>query len=572
MKPCSREFARIFRVDGEKATGYLTEGKEALVQTHSKGVYEIARIGSYIIIPSGADRLVGLITRLHVEEHESLIRRQTHSPQLPEAWRLIDCTLVGTLRIIKKENQITVFDFERGIVNYPTIDTPVWFISEDELNAIFGISDNEDESLKVCTLGTDPTIPIYLDANKLFGKHLAVLGSTGAGKSCTVASIIHEVLNKKQTIKNIDDNYLKRTGFLILDINGEYARAFGNKEKVKVYKIKNPEEGEDGVCISIPYWLFNFSEICQLFTPSEQTQKPVLRSVLRILKQMGKIGSNNYASEVSKYKALPRDFPSVDEESFFDINKLADAVYNYDTQPRHRENMATLVERIHSLTGEPSHDVIFKPNDTTMNLKTIQMQFLGLKDEEEQQTTREYDVTILDLSFLSAEILTTVTNFIGRIVFSYFQNLTPLKRRTLPFVLVLEEAHNYLPKQSSSEKGMVGGPYEKIAKEGRKYGLGLLIASQRPGELSETALSQCNTLIVHRLVNPIDRQIIRSAVSLVDEDVLKMLPSLNTGHAIIIGEGVRIPARVAIDILPKDKQPHSDNPIFIGKIENNKEC
>lgn len=573
MKSCSREFARIFRVDGEKATAYLTEGKEALVQAHNKGVYEIARIGSYVVIPSSSDRLVGLVTRLHVEEHESLIKRQTHSPQIPEAWRLIDFTLVGTLMISKNGCQALVFNFERGIVNYPTIDAPVWFINEDELKAIFGVTDDKNESMKICTLGTDPNIPICLDANKIFGKHLAVLGSTGAGKSCTVASIIHNVLDKKKTLKDTDNNYLQQTGFLILDINGEYAKAFANKNnvKVKVYKIKKVEDGEQSnECLSMPYWLFNFNEICQLFTPSEQTQKPILRSVIRILKKIEKSNFSTYQSEVNNFKTTPKNFPSVDEEKFFDIDNLGEAIYSYETESgrssRHKENMATLVERILSLTSEPSHDVIFKAKDTTLDIKTIQKLLLGLKDKNDNYT-REYDVTILDLSFLSAEILTTVTNFIGRVVFSFFQNLPLQKRRSLPFILVLEEAHNYLPRQSSSEKPGIGGPYERIAKEGRKYGLGLLIASQRPGELSETALSQCNTLIVHRLVNPIDRQIIRSAVSVVDEDVLKMLPSLNTGHAIVIGEGVRIPARVAIDHLSKDKQPHSDNPIFIGKIE-----
>ena len=150
---------------------------------------------------------------------------------------------------------------------------------------------------------------------------------------------------------------------------------------------------------------------------------------------------------------------------------------------------------------------------------------------------------------------------IGRVVYEIFQSA--IDRASQPFVLVLEEAHNYLPRKPDTEQSDVGTPFERIAKEGRKFGVGLILASQRPGELSETALSQCGTLIVHRLTNPFDKSIIRSAVSDVDEDILRMLPSLGNRHAIILGEAVRAPARVSIDFLSEDKRPRSEDPDYV---------
>jgi len=430
--------------------------------------------------------------------------------------------------------------------------------------------------------------PVYFDINKMFGKHLAILGCTGAGKSCTVASIIHEILAKKSKVSDADD-YLNKTGFLILDINGEYASAFKDNERVNVLCVKKKEAGESN-CLTIPYWLFSFVEMCQLFTPSAQTQKPVLRNAIRYLRWKQDYTNScpdidptqaelktSYNGIRSLYDVANRSsVPEVNDFSkIFNVHSIDKLVLdfgikysnNYYRDARHAENMSTLIERIRSIIDEPSYGVIFPSTDCGITLPGIQDILLGIERDQSGGITRKYDLTILDLSFLSMELLQTVTSFIGRVVFSFFQHLVPDKRREYPFILVLEEAHNYLPRIIPDAEN-INMPFEKIAKEGRKYGLGIVIASQRPGELSETALSQCNTLIVHRLVNPIDRGIVRSAVSVIDEDALKLLPSLGPRQAIVMGEAVNIPARITFKELPIDKRPHSENPFFIGKPES----
>jgi hypothetical protein len=598
LKGTSREFARIFNIDGETATAYLLEGKEALVQTHFKGTYEIARIGSYVIIPVGADRLVGLITKLRVEEHEHLVNRQKIASILPEAWRLLDFTLVGTLKIQgKDEKEQTIYKFERGITNYPTIESPVWFITEKELSAIFSFPQMANY-LNVASLGSEEITSVYFDINKMFGKHLAVLGCTGSGKSCTVASIIHQIIEKKKEITDPDD-YLHRTGFLVLDINGEYARAFKDQSRVNLLTVKKQENGETN-CLSIPYWLFNFTEFCQLFTPSPQSQKPVLRNAIRYLRW--KQDYTNPSPDINpsaqdletSYRAIRSLYDSANRDSIPEVNDFnkafkienldklildfgisqrwdaANRRHYYLRDGRHAENMSTLIERIKSIIDEPSYKVIFPDIDCGITYTKIQETLLGIERDATATIKRKYDLTILDLSFLSMDLLQTVTSFIGRVVFSFFQHLPPQLRREYPFILVLEEAHNYLPRMTSDTEN-INLPYEKIAKEGRKYGLGIVIASQRPGELSETALSQCNTLVVHRLVNPIDKNIVRSAVSVIDEDALKLLPSLGPRQAIVLGEAVNIPARITINELPLKKRPHSENPYFIGKPESEKQ-
>lgn len=581
MKESKREFARVFRVNGDRISGYLVPGREALVQSHFSGVHEIARVGHYAAIPVGADLTIGIVTSLKVEEHEPLARRHVSQSLMSDIWRIIDISLLGTILPVKENDGITS-KFERGVLNYPTIDDPIWFISQDELVTIFGFEASEDPNkyLWIANLASNTSLRVCLDSNKFFGLHSAVLGSTGAGKSCSVAAIIQDVLDKKDE----EGEFLFPSArFLILDINGEYGNAFMNRDDCEVFKIKKAV-GDEQNCMTIPYWLFNFQEFRLLFTPSGQTQLPRLRAAIQFLRTNPEGYDDDWMNleEVLTGPDLQDVFDAIqdffqssenrsaDEPFYFPIDKLVHVIrdmsirlrnMNFNGQwgfyptrdTREAEYLATMVERIRSFTLDCAFQVIFEPTQgEKYELAEFRRLLLG---------NNRRRVTILDLSFVPPLLLPTITNLIGRVVYEIFQSA--IERASQPFVLVLEEAHNYLPRKPDTEQPDVGTPFERIAKEGRKFGVGLILASQRPGELSETALSQCGTLIVHRLTNPIDKSIIRSAVSDVDEDILKMLPSLGNRQAIILGEAVRAPARAIIDFLPEDKRPRSEDPDYV---------
>ncbi|MGD9364718.1 MAG: ATP-binding protein, partial [Desulfobacteraceae bacterium] len=280
MKESKREFARVYRVVGDSVSGYLIPGREALVQSHFSGVHEIARVGHYVAIPIGADLAIGIVTSLKVEEHEPLAKRQESQSLGQEIWRIIDISLVGTI-VPENDGTEVKRKFQRGVLNYPTIDDPIWFITQEELETIFGLEAQEDahKYIWIASLASNNSLRVCLNINKLFGTHSAVLGSTGAGKSCTVAAIIHNILNA-----NKDGRLLFPSArFLVLDINGEYGHAFSGRRDCAVYKVKRPAAGEKD-CITIPYWLFNFQEFRLLFTPSAQTQLPRLRAAIQFLR------------------------------------------------------------------------------------------------------------------------------------------------------------------------------------------------------------------------------------------------------------------------------------------------
>jgi len=581
MRESKREFARVYRVIGDKVSGYLIPGREALVQSHLTGVHEIARVGHYVAIPVGADLIVGIVTSLKVEEHEPLAKRQVSQSLEPDIWRIVDISLVGTISPISEGGEVRS-KFKRGVLNYPTIDDPIWFVSQDELKTIFGLEapENINKYIWIASLASNDSLRVCLDTNKFFGLHSAVLGSTGAGKSCTVAAIIQDILDRK----NERSSLFPSARFLILDINGEYSNAFLKRPDCVSYKVKIPSDGEEG-CITIPYWLFNFQEFRLMFTPSAQTQLPRLRAAIQFLRTDPDGYDDEWAASEEvltgpdlqgPFDAIQNFFQkstnrSADDPVYFPIDKLVHVIRDmsirlrnmnfqgdwgfYPTRDtREAEYLATLVERIRSYTLDCAFQVVFSlTQDKSYDIEQFRQLLLG---------NLQNRVTILDLSFIPPILLPTITNLIGRIVYETFQSAT--ERATKPFVLVLEEAHNYLPRRPDSDQTEAGTPFERIAKEGRKFGVGLMLASQRPGELSETALSQCGTLIVHRLTNPVDKSIVRAAVSDIDEDILRMLPSLGTRHAVILGETVRAPARVMIDSLPENKRPKSEDPDYVG--------
>ena len=581
MKKSKKEFARVFRVNGDRVSGYLVPGREALVQSHFSSAHKIPRVGHYVAIPVGVDLTVGIVTSLRVEKHEPLAKRQVSQSLQSDIWRIIDVSLVGTISPVKENDHITT-KFQRGVPNYPTINDPIWPISQGELMNIFGFDDSEDPNnyLSMANLASNTSLRVCLDSNKFFGLHSAVLGSTGAGKSCTVAAIIQDILDKRDEQGEL---LFPSAQFLVLDINGEYGNAFKERDDCGVFKIKKAV-GDEQNCMTIPYWLFNFQELKLLFTPSGQTQLPRLRAAIQFLRtdpegydddwmKLEKVLTGPDLQDV--FDAIQTFFQSsenrsADDPLYFPIDKLVHVIrdmsirlrnMNFNGQwgfyptrdTREAEYLASMVEQIRSLTLDPVFRVVFDPTQW----EDCQLaEFRGLLFGDSLRR-----VTILDLSFVPSLLLPAITNLIGRVVYERFQRA--IDRASQPFVLVLEEAHNYLPRKPYTEQAVAGNPFERIAKEGRKLGVGLILTSQRPGELSETALSRCGTFIVHRLTNPVDKSIIRSGVSDVDEDILRMLPSLRNRHAIFLGQAVRAPARAIIDYLPEDRRPRSEDPDYV---------
>lgn len=670
----NRLIGRVLSVDNFRVFIKIEEDLRGSYKSGILDIYEVARINSYLIIPVGSDRIVALITRVTMKEEVEFGKNST-SISLPTSARYISATMLGT---IAKENDTE--KFIQGVYNFPSLDNPVWYVTEKDLQHIF--DDKPDAETKFekdyyLPIGNSPAFSDYkvkISPDQFFVKHAAILGNTGSGKSCTLTSILRNLFRYKY-----NGSRLQNAHIVIFDTNGEYKDAFlpVEDELNKLDpKTKNELElinanyygGEDKV--QVPYWLMNWSDFKGLFNPTEATQAPLLISAIGLAK------NNHESSSVALLPAyLTADIESILSCSTEELKKrtwdaggswgwkadneilnigeairqfdadLADLVQNLGSQanynnaasqtpirqsiqlrlatiakevseeqiisslnidlpvyfnyqelctkfldaaiktegsgnPRLNEYVSTMRMRMNSFLNDKRMAVPLMLKDTEEINQKVLPQFLAfllgdynavfnenphddfVNKYNDSNThfdkTRTHQVNIIDVSQLPFEVLETVTALLGRIILEFVSHFLPADRGKYPIVIVLEEAQNYIAEYKYSVAKTV---FERIAREGRKYGISLIVSSQRPSELSKTVLSQCNSFIIHRLQNPEDQKYIRGLVSSANADILDQLPVIPQQNAIITGDCVRAPIQVRIDSV--HPTPNSHNPKYI---------
>lgn len=549
--------------------------------------YRIGQIGSFIRIPIGFIDLFGIISQVGASAVPD-----SKKEEQPDGNRWITLQLIG-----ESQRNGT---FQRGISQYPTIGDEVHLVSEGELQRIYGQPD-KPYFVKLGHIANAESIPALVDVNKLITRHSAVVGTTGSGKSTTVASILNALS---------DPQKYPSSRILILDIHGEYAQALHDKAeifKISANRTAKYQENE----LYIPYWALSFDELCEVCFGefnSEKEKNAILERIQKskeeTLKKYPKKGSNI-------------DSLSVDSPIPFNLNTLwyqlyleTFATYYKSNGGRAIDNLAYDVDSSGTeLRGDPSAGIppVFKNvkndsgdpekinhlnNSNSLNIGK-QLSLLGSKlrvprynfifrpgdwnPEEDGKVAKDLDellkswigsnktITILDLSGVPNDILNTIIGIVLRILYEalfWSRNLSQGGRHR-PILLVMEEAHIYL---NDSFKGIASRTVQRIVKEGRKYGIGAMIVSQRPSEINSTILSQCGTFFALRLANSTDRGHITGAISDSLESLTNMLPILRTGEAIIIGEAVKLPMRTIIEAPPKDRRPDSQDPIIYDEV------
>ena len=699
-----RNIGRVLNVDSFRVLIEIDRENKSLTKTHYFGIYPVARINSYVVIPVGYEKIVGHITKVQMfTEANEPINKATIT--LPNVKRLVWATMIGT---IKKKGDREYY--EQGITSYPSLDNPVCFILKNELDIIFDkkteyITDiaNDKRSYYV-PIGKSTAFPEYeikIDPDALFSKHLAILGNTGSGKSCTIVSLIQTLLKGKYGDKK---SKIENANFIILDTNGEYRNAFIKKSKDgKKFNIIGNCLNIDKEGLKIPYWFMNFEDFKTLFKATEGSQSPVLNTALVLAKEQVKGGSapittfilicnslktiydtllsyeedwkkatsinnscsiliamlnNNYpqvreyliknnvnltvdkimqeiinlnsnleASRTGKSYYFKSDFDPSKYTNWYDKNvevfysslsgfnieqtKIdADMPIYFNKEnfipqylypamniegkenSRIREYCSTLILRMNSFFNDERYKILFDnyedfPNalatflrycfgrmsnfkydsssENSNTQKTGPPPFLEYYRKMFASPVKNHQIVIFDMSLLASDILENITALIGRLILDFLQRLgkDKEKRGTFPVVLVLEEAHNYIPekKRDGEKESISKSIFERIAREGRKFGLSLVVSSQRPSELSKTVLSQCNSFIVHRIQNPEDQRYIQTIVPSINEDLLKQLPSLAQRTALIFGDCVRAPAQLYMNVA--DPLPDSKDPKFM---------
>lgn len=549
--------------------------------------YRVGQVGSFVRIPLGYVDLFGIVA-------------QVGAGSVPE--KLLDAHPFGnrwlTVQLVGEGERGGAF--QRGLSQYPTIDDKVYLVTDRDLARIYGRPDNSD-FVRIGHLASADSIPALVSINKLVTRHSAVVGSTGAGKSTTVAGLLATISSQSYPSARI----------VVFDIHGEYARALS--DRATVYRVNST--GKDGErVLHIPYWALTFDELLSVtFGNLDEAGRTAVQDRIVSMKR----------ATLERAKALGREFVGSDvntltvdspipfsiHELWFELHCLIHAThYEQPGVPQSRGSWAlemdgenpiqpgdapnaipprfratkdeksdpekirlsranlNISRPLDALGGrlrDPRFDFLFKPGPWAClpdslpqeDLDTLLKQWLGSVGP----------VAILDLSGVPALVL---SDLVAALLRTLFDSLFWSRRQSegsqeRPLLIVLEEAHSYV---SNSESGPSSQAVRRIAREGRKYGLGIMLVSQRPSEIDTTVLSQCGTLFAMRLSNSSDRGHVSSAAPDNLDGLFSMLPILRTGEAIVVGEAVNLPLRALISAPPPNQRPDGSDPAVVSEL------
>lgn len=609
------------------------------------------RVNSYVLVSCDNGYLVGQIEWLAVERSPYPKQKDIQDfglVNLPFPQKKISLNPVGTLKRFSKKG-VDSFKFQRGSESFPSIGSAILLPTDLQLRSIVESGENRRVIIGQSPLANNANVAV--DPDRLFGRHIAVLGNTGSGKSCSVAGLIQwslEAAMESETRPN--------ARFIVLDPNGEYTRALGpdTKFKGRVFKVE-ANEGENQ--LQVPSWFWNSAEWASFTQASPKAQLPLLKRSLRAMRNENfeletdsnieikrflgnvlvtlkhdkssgrpfggygpakgfnetmakwitsfeayrdRLGDSKLTQVITvmckyredrsaQYATLQATVPEVDDI----IDKVALAFQEFggnehDLLPKSEDiplpfegtNLVAylealaqengseqyveyLVARIRTMLSDTRMKPITNDEEQRVDLAKWLENYIG-KDGDGEDSS---NVSIIDLSLVPNEITHLVTAVISRIIFESLQRYRRLYNKSLPTVLVAEEAHTFIKRyRDDSENQDVAAVccqvFEKIAREGRKFGLGMVISSQRPSELSPTVLSQCNTFLLHRISNDRDQEQVHKMVPDNLRGLLRELPSLPSQHAILMGWASELPVLVKMKSLTKEQQPHSDDPDF----------
>lgn len=543
--------------------------------------YRIGQIGSFVRIPIGFTDLFGIVSQVGAGAvPESLIKDE------PYGYRWLKVQLIG------EGNRSG--EFKRGISQFPTIGDEAHLVTEQDLSRIYGRPDAPN-FVRIGSLASTESIPALLDIDRLITRHSAVVGTTGAGKSTTVANLLASLS---------DPTRYPSSRIIILDIHGEYHAAL--KDRAKIFRV-NADEARGELPLFIPYWALNADEFLKM-TPFQTVNDSDRASLIDNIKQL-KLSSLKKKS----YAGVTENTLTVDTPLPFSIHQLWYELYRQvcSTHRAQRDQQSEATEAIQSdssnqpllgdimavippkyepitnaggssrvylsasslnirrqlqatesLLRDTRYDFMFRPGPwcPEPTIKTLNAQ--PEKDLDELLMSwvgGNKPITILDLSGVPTSILMNLIGVLLRLLFDslFWGRNLPSGGRARPLLLVLEEAHAYL---NAGNDGAASIAARRIVKEGRKYGIGAMIVSQRPSEIDPTILSQCGTMFAMRLANASDRSHVTNTVSDNLEGIFSMLPALRTGEAIIVGEAVHLPLRALIDAPSRNRRPDSSDP------------
>jgi uncharacterized protein len=631
------------------------------------------RINSYVLVPNESGAVVGVVVWIGIER-SSFPRRHGLKDfdlvDLPFPLRKMVVTPLGTLARDDSPTGVG-FKLDRGVNFFPSVGDAVSLPSTSQLRAIIEPKD-DDRRLRIGVSPLGLSTPIAVDPDKLFGRHLAVLGNTGSGKSCSTAGLIRWAIEHAEAErKRLGKDGPANARFLILDPNGEYAEAYSDLgDRVRVFRVPPTTDATQAMCL--PAWMWNSHEWCTFASAAPGVQRPLLLQALRDMRagctvkqtaadrasriirsykrqiqqavsqgsegysgyvqaramgqqlrnlaldaqrhseetdgnlakvlaevaevannvaegrywsSNGKEGYNSFSetevlSVLNSFVAVESELPvaaegtqSEDAPIAFDVSQLPEQLEHLAANGHSQaaQFVAMLTMRIRMMLADSRKKPVYVP-DRQPSLQEWLTDYVGADGASNGQ------ITILDLSLVPSDVLSTTIAVLARFLFETLQRHRRINKQILPTVLVLEEAHSFIERGHGDGEGAptpaqtCREAFEKIAREGRKFGLGLVLSSQRPSELSPTVLAQCNTFLLHRIVNDRDQELVKRLIPDKLGGLLADLPNLPTRQAILLGWASTIPVLVEMRELAKEHRPRSSDPDFWNVWTGQRPC
>lgn len=554
---------RIIKVDSSSVEVEISEDIPSSSPIINGKVYKLGQIGTFVKVVAGNILTFGLVES--VSNTPSNINSDT---VVNKGSRYLSVQLIGEKVGNKK--------FEKGIGLYPTINDEVHIVTDEDLFDLYGKTDDtENGLLAIGKHASSDNLDVYLDIHKLVLRHSAILGSTGSGKSNSVVAILKQI-----------GTQMHNSRMLLIDPHGEYASAF---PEAKVFRI-----GDEKSPLYIPFWLMNFDELMYFLVgaKSSDDQKPEYRRFREIITQAKKMNCHLKAGDVNlNYITADSPIPFNIRKIWYDINREINATYQIADASKQTSENECLVregipEKLEPAEFEPyamSNQAPYRSRKQEMysyekkllaRLKDSRYDFMfypgEYKDENSPKDLHnllldwiggDERLAILDLSNVPFEVMDITVGLITRFVYDsmFWGRNEPNTGRNRPLLIAYEEAHSYLGK---NETIYARNAVEKIFKEGRKFGLGAVVISQRPSELSETILAQVGTFIALRLTNSSDQSIVKSMAPDNMNSLISLLPSLRIGEAVIVGEAINIPTRVRLPL--QSPRPDSSDPELVS--------
>ncbi|MYA59629.1 MAG: ATP-binding protein [Chloroflexi bacterium] len=552
----------VSAVSGATVSVQLSQSVASGLSIIEGRTYRIGQVGSFVRIPQGYQDLFGVVSEAGARDG-----LEVQDADRPSTGRWMQVQLVG---------EALAGVFERGISQYPNIGDSVHLATEGNLARIYA-SDGFGQVV-IGTLSSAESILARIGLNELVTRHSAILGSTGSGKSTTVASLLRSITDVSPGIE------YPSARVLMLDVHGEYSGALS--DVAEVFSV-DPEDNESELLI--PYWALNTNDLIEFLTGGvEGPRETAFTDKIFELKVQ--------VAESVDFPGVERSSITVDTPLPFSLKQLWYDLIDFEVTTYEGENRD---EPARLTAGDPEQLVAptYRPHGLGSKGPFINTQAIGIRRQlnllRSRMLDRRYDfllhpgpwepnlggeverdvddlltgwiggpkaITILDLSSVPSTVLERLVGSILNIVYEalFWSREKSEGGMDRPLLVVMEEAHRYL---SPKGAGIAGETVNKIAKEGRKYGVGAMVISQRPSEVDETVLSQCGTFFALRLSNPVDRQRVQGTLPDGLMSLLDVLPVLRTGEAIVMGEAAKLPMRCRITLPPEEKRPRSVDPL-----------